>query len=128
MTSTAQNWNALNWTLVTNLDASIAYYVDVLGFKLDWIVPFPDSEDEDETIGTAYVFRGYFELLMRTTDPPIHPSEVVVGMPSTTAVDAIDQEYVAAGAEILEHPFRRAWGTYEMRVVDPDGNLLRILN
>ena len=28
---------------VTNLDASLAYYVDVLGFTLDWRLPKPEE-------------------------------------------------------------------------------------
>ena len=55
-------------------------------------------------------------------------SNRLVGMPSVKAVDAIDREYVASGAEILEHPFLRDWGTYEMLVVDPDRHVLRILH
>ena len=114
---------------IMNLDASLAYYVDVLGFTLDWRLPEPKGPgNDDDSSGIAYVYRGDFELLLQSGKSPVSPVEIVVGMPSTAAVDAIDREYVAAGAKILEHPSARDWGTYEMLVVDPDGHRLRILH
>jgi catechol 2,3-dioxygenase-like lactoylglutathione lyase family enzyme len=114
---------------VTNLDASLAYYVNVLGFNVGWLLPKPEESGSDGMkSGTAYIYGGDFELLIRSQAPPVNPVEIVVGMPSTMAVDAIGQEYFASGAEILEPPFHRDWGTYEMLVVDPDGHLLRILH
>lgn len=114
---------------VTDLDATLFHYVDTLGFTFGWVWPKP-SESNGTAMHprTAYVYRGGFELLIRSQAPPIASVEIVVGMPSKDAVDAIDQEYRASGAEIVEHPFLRDWGSYEMRVTDPDGHLLRILH
>ena len=114
---------------VTDLDASLSYYIGVLGFTLDWLWPaVENSENPGTSVRTAYLYRDDFELLVRSESSPVTPVEVVVGVPSTEGVDAIHEEYLDAGAEILERPFFRDWGSYEMRVVDPDGHLLRILH
>ncbi len=113
---------------VTDLDATLFYYTDVLGFELGWRLPEPGSSGQEGWLETAYVHRGDFELLVRATSSPVSPVEVVVGVPSTLAVDAIQREYEASGARILDLPGQREWGTYEMVVVDPDGHLLRILH
>ena len=112
---------------VEDLSVSLRYYVDVLGFSLGWRWPEDGSPPEEGRLATAYVFRDDFELLIQERAAPIHAVEIVVGMPSRDAVDAIDEEYTTAGARVLEHPAQRDWGTYEMAVTDPDGHLLRIL-
>ena len=43
------------------------------------------------------------------------------------SVDDIDREYekvVALGAEIIEPPTRRPWGTVNMSFYDPDNNMV----
>jgi RNA polymerase sigma factor (sigma-70 family) len=45
---------------------------------------------------------------------------------SVENVDALHEEYRARGARILSAPQDTPWGLREMRVEDPDGNVLRI--
>ncbi|TNF70538.1 MAG: hypothetical protein EP299_13870 [Acidobacteria bacterium] len=114
---------------VADIAASVTYYCDALGFEVGWGWPDPENpeyEGEDSTL--VYVFRGHFELLLESCDGPIYPMKIVVGMPSTDAVDVLAAEYQDSGAKIVEPPELRVWGTYEMLVLDLDGHRLRMLH
>ena len=111
-----------------DLDASIEYYVDILGFTLDWIVPSATDTNSPAVTRTAYVFRGHFELLLKSQPTGVHSAEIVVGLPSVDAVNRVHQEFVASGARIEEPPSKRKSGTYEMLVLDRDEHRLRILH
>ena len=113
---------------VADMAASLSYYTNALGFTLEWVVPEPGVPDGDYQPGaTAHVFRGHVELLLRLEVDATGPAELVVGTRSPEAVDEIHEEYRTSGAFIREPPRRRPWGTYEMRLRDPDRHLLRLL-
>ena len=113
---------------VGDMAASLDYYCRVLGFREDW--RWSDgtaNAGDDDTPSFVYVLRGDFELFLATRPAPIQPVEIVVGLASTEAVDRLNEEYAASGAVVEEPATARPWGTYEMRVRDPDRHLLRLL-
>jgi catechol 2,3-dioxygenase-like lactoylglutathione lyase family enzyme len=95
---------------IADLKASIAYYVNALGFHHDW---------GDE--GFASVSRDRCHLFLCENDQ---------GHPGTWAwIGVNDAEAFAAelrerGARIRHQPTNYPWA-YEMQVEDPDGNVLR---
>ena len=113
---------------VADMAASLDYYCRVLGFREDW-----RWSSETASFGgngapsLVYVFRGDFELFLAARPAPIHPVEIVVGVSTVEEVDRLNAEYAASGATIEEPATARPWGTYEMRVRDPDGHQLRML-
>ena len=107
---------------VADVQASLAHYCGPLGFTEDWRW----SDDGDAATSFAYVWRGHFQLFLALRPAPIQPVEIVVGLAPVDEVDRLHREYLASGARIEEPPAARAWGTYEMRVRDPDGHLLEI--
>lgn len=98
---------------VTSLSASLRYYVEVLGFRVDW-------GDQAEA-GMASVSRGGHAVML---------CEGAQGQPGTwiwIGVDNIDPlfvEYRSNGARFLQLPTNRPWA-YEMQLSDPDGHILR---
>jgi predicted enzyme related to lactoylglutathione lyase len=97
---------------VSNMERSVRYYVEVLGFSnAEW-----GSQD--------------FTLLTRD-NAGIYLSEGDQGHPGTWAwigvddVEALFKEYKAKGAIILQTPENFPWAL-EMKVGDPDGHVLRI--
>jgi predicted enzyme related to lactoylglutathione lyase len=42
-------------------------------------------------------------------------------------VDAVGRDLEGAGVEVLEHPTDKPWGLREMRIVDPDGLKIAIV-
>ena len=97
---------------VESLSASIDYYVNVLGFRLDWEGP-----------GIfASVSRGKANLFLCEKDQGHAGGWVWVGVSDTAA---LHEDYQRRGARIRHAPTNYEWA-YEMQVEDLDGNVLRL--
>lgn len=96
---------------VADFDASVRYYVDVLGFEADW---------HDGRFGS--VSRGRTSLML---------SEGAQGHAGTwvwiavSDADALHAELLDRGATIRNPPTDYPWGSRELHVFDPDGHVLR---
>jgi uncharacterized glyoxalase superfamily protein PhnB len=113
---------------VKDVEVSIAHYGDVLGFTEDWRWSDGEAGAERSNAPTfAYVYRGHFQLFLAQRPAPIQSVEIVVGVQTVEDVDRLYQEYQSSGAMIEERPDARPWGTYEMRIRDPDLHLMRML-
>lgn len=92
---------------VENLDRSIAYYVERLGFELQW------RSDPLASVG-----RDRMSIMLSEGDQ---------GQPGTwvwTAVGNVDELYSelhARGARLRHPPTNYPWGSRECQVTDPDG-------
>ena len=97
---------------VADYDASLGYYVDVLGF----------------TIGFSI---GRFGCVTRG-DASIMLCEGSQGNPGTwlyvdvSDTDALHDELRERGARIRNPPMNFPWGSRELHVLDPDGHVLRM--
>jgi uncharacterized glyoxalase superfamily protein PhnB len=107
---------------VSNVDKAAEYYVDVLGFHLDW------GHDQG---GIAGISQG--ECRMFLTNAPFRqphgtggPVMVWLNLESKKEVDELYQRWRAAGAKIVAEPEDKPWRLREFRVADLDGNQLRI--
>ncbi len=96
---------------VHDVPASVGYYVNILGFKLDWQSP-----------GFASVSRDTCHLFLSQGDQGHVGSWVWIGVEDA---DALLREYKSTGARIRHLPTNYTWA-YEMQVEDPDGNVLRL--
>lgn len=99
---------------VRNLKASVEYYRDVLGFKVDWTYGDPpDFGSVTRGNGTLFLCEG------------------CQGTPGAWAwffardVDALHRELKAKQAKIRMEPKDMPWGVREMQVADLDGNVMR---
>jgi catechol 2,3-dioxygenase-like lactoylglutathione lyase family enzyme len=96
---------------VESLDASVAYYVDQLGFTLQW------RSDPVASVG-----RDRTSLMLAEGDQ---------GSPGTwvwIAVSDADELYAelhARGAKLRHAPTNYPWGSRECQVTDHDGHVLR---
>jgi len=97
---------------VSDLARSLAYYVRVLGFTLDW---------QDAT-GMASVSRERCTLMLCQGDQGHRGTWVWVGVADA---DALHEELKARGATVRHAPTDYPWAR-EMQVADPDGNVLRL--
>jgi catechol 2,3-dioxygenase-like lactoylglutathione lyase family enzyme len=97
---------------VKDVDASIAYYVNALGFELRW------RANE----GFACVARDKCSIFL-TDDNQSQPRMWIwIGVQD---VRVLERQYVASGAKIRNPPNNFEWAL-EMQVEDLDGNVLRI--
>jgi catechol 2,3-dioxygenase-like lactoylglutathione lyase family enzyme len=99
---------------VTDLDRSLDYYSRVLGFNQDW--------KDDDGNSFASVSRGHCHLFL-TAGEQGHPgSWMWIGV---SDVDALHEELLRTGARVRHPPANYPWGSRELHVEDPDGNVLR---
>ena len=97
---------------VGSLASSIEYYVEVLGFKVDW---------QDPGI-MASVSRGRCHIMLCEGDQGHAGGWVWIGV---DAIEPLFAEYQAAGAKVRHAPTNYSWA-YEMQIEDIDGNVLRM--
>jgi len=96
---------------VADLEASLKYYTEVLGFKVNWHVP-----------GFAEVSRGRCGIMLCEGEQGHPGTWVWVGVGDA---DAIYQEFLAKGAKVRHPPNNFPWA-YEVQIFDLDGNVLRL--
>lgn len=101
---------------VNDLEASLDYYIRVLGFTLDW-------RDDADGPSFASVSRDQCHVFL-AAGPQGHPgSWLWIGV---SDADALHEELLARGARIRHAPTNYPWGSRELHVEDPDGNVLRL--
>jgi catechol 2,3-dioxygenase-like lactoylglutathione lyase family enzyme len=103
---------------ITNAAKSLAFYVDGLGFAIDWKHQFEPG------------YPLFFQITRagQTIYLSEHAGDCEVGgavyflVPD---VDACFSEFVGRKVEFSKLPENTPWGTREMLLKDPDGNRLR---
>lgn len=104
---------------ITDEARSRAFYVDGLGFRVDW----------------AHRFEPHFPVLLQVTRDGMtfylsqHIMDCAVGGLIHLFVDRVDDwhaELERKGVAVELPPTDQPWGLREMHLVDPDGNRLRI--
>jgi|SRR5471030_2269433 len=100
---------------INDLDISLNYYVDVLGFKMDW--------RDDDGNSFASISRGHCQLFLSAGDQGHPGSWMWIGV---SDVDALHQELLGKGARVRHPPANYPWGSRELHIEDPDGNVLRL--
>ena len=96
---------------VADLEASLAYYGDALGFTLSWRVG-----------DFAQVERGHAALMLCEGEQGHAGTWVYVGV---SDADALHAEVRARGARVRHPPTNYPWGARELHVTDPDAHVLR---
>ncbi len=99
-----------------------AYYVDALGFKLDW---------GDNQGGIAGISRGNCRLFLtnrafRQSYGNVGPIVVWLNLESKGEVDELFAEWKAARARLVSEPADMPWKLREFVAADLDGNLIRV--
>lgn len=97
---------------VKNLAASIDYYVNKLGFKINWESEFFTSVGR----GKVHIF-----LCQGAQGQPGMWMSIFM-----KDVDALYEEYKKSGAIILEAPMNFPWEHREMLIGDLDGHRMRM--
>jgi catechol 2,3-dioxygenase-like lactoylglutathione lyase family enzyme len=96
---------------VESLDVSVAYYVERLGFQLEW-----------RTDPLASVGRGRASLMLSEGDQGHAGTWVWI---AASDVDALWTELQSRGAHLRHPPTNYPWGSRECQATDPDRHVLR---
>ncbi len=100
---------------VSDMQQSLRYYRDVLGFSVAW--------EWGEPTGFACVKRGNVELFFCHQGQGVGSCWLSIFVAD---IDELHKEYLASGAIIRQPPTNFPWGVREMNIEDPDGHRLRI--
>ena len=115
---------------VGNVATSIRYYRDVLGFKVGWAWSdqtnsFLEASDESPP-SFALVGRDKIQFMLAETGQGTLGTWLHLDVHTADALDELVEEWSKRGANIIETPSIRPWGTYEMRVQDLDRHVFRV--
>ena len=112
--------------IVTDLDASVKFYTELLGLPLHHLAPNGKFAELDTGVThiALYTREAMSETLGREISAPDrnHPG-FELGF-KVDDVDAVFAEVVAAGAEAAVPPTTKFWGQRTAYVYDPDGHLV----
>jgi uncharacterized glyoxalase superfamily protein PhnB len=114
---------------VADIDASVRFYTDVLGFDAGFALP-----GEDGKLVHASVQRGDSALMFGRIDTgnPHDRGQLGQGVVLYATVgddediDAYFQRVKAAGAHVVQEPTDQFWGHRDWGIADPDGYQLYI--
>jgi catechol 2,3-dioxygenase-like lactoylglutathione lyase family enzyme len=101
---------------VNDLEASLNFYVGVLGFKMDW-------RDDDDGPSFASVSRDHCHLFLAAGEQGNPGSWMWIGVSN---VDELHKDLLGKGARVRHPPTNYPWGSRELHIEDPDGNVLRL--
>jgi uncharacterized glyoxalase superfamily protein PhnB len=96
---------------VASLDASLAYYVERLGFEVQWSAQ-----------GFASIKRDHTSFMLSEGDQGHAGTWLWI---SVDDADALYAELEARGALLRHPPTNYPWGSRECQITDPDGHVLR---
>ncbi len=110
---------------VADVTAAARYFVEVLGFDLDFMVGEPPVHGRVKTGDGTYGQPIYIHLSLAGDDEigrqPTGELRIHVGHD----VDALCGAYRSRGAEIVHPPTSQPWGLREFVVLEPNGHYLR---
>jgi catechol 2,3-dioxygenase-like lactoylglutathione lyase family enzyme len=102
-----------------NFDASLRFYRDVLGLH-----PMREFGTEASRGVVFFLGGGYLEITDRSDHAPAPSTELWLQVRDVRGVEQILRE---RGVPIVESTVRKPWGLLELRVSDPDGLVLIVV-
>jgi catechol 2,3-dioxygenase-like lactoylglutathione lyase family enzyme len=99
-----------------DFERSLAFYRDVLGLH-----PMREFGTGDSRGVVFFLGGGFLELTDHQVEPPSPSTELWL---QVRDVRRAEQELRAAGVPIIESTVEKPWGLLELRVSDPDGLVL----
>lgn len=115
---------------VKDIHQMVAFYRDVLGFRIDWDGNGPYAEFQHEGVRFSMYERAQLPDLLGQT--PLYPSglngtfELAIDLPTSADVDHEFERVVQAGARPIYAPRKEPWGMYSSMISDPEGNIIEI--
>ncbi|CAM3961271.1 VOC family protein [Nocardiopsis rhodophaea] len=105
----------------TDLERSRTFYRDILGLAI-----YREFGTGDGQHGTVFFLGGGFLELSGHSDRPPEPAATQLWLQVPDIWDA-HRALVGRGVPIAREPKREPWGLLEMRITDPDGLVIFIV-
>jgi uncharacterized glyoxalase superfamily protein PhnB len=109
---------------VEDVDKAARYYVESLGFSLDW---------GDDSGGIAGISQGDCRMFLTNASfrggyGTSGPATIWLNLASRGEVDELYRRWRGAGAKVLAEPEDKPWRLREFRIADLDGNQVRVFH
>jgi uncharacterized glyoxalase superfamily protein PhnB len=109
---------------VADIEASIRFYTEVLGFSTQMTLPGPDGSLVHASLG-----RGEVSVMFSRIDPAQTHDQAPLGrgvalyatVGDDEDVDALFAHARAAGTTVTQEPTDQFWGMRDFGIADPDG-------
>jgi predicted enzyme related to lactoylglutathione lyase len=118
MTSKVTIENTIPVLPVSDIAATLEFYLQKVGFKHEWGC---EKRPDGSMAKLGAVSRDGHQIMLRQPPGPIARFEIWIGCSS---VEQLYAELKAAGVTIVQPPTNQHWAV-EMRVSDPDGHILQ---
>ena len=105
---------------VSDIDASVAFYRDLLELQIDFVSPRYVTFGLGEGVSLA-LWTGNAEALDGATN---RTTEVCLNVPAEQVIPTYE-EWADNGVKVFCEPYEEVFGTTFV-VADPDGNLIRV--
>ena len=107
---------------VSNVEKAAEYYVNALGFHLDWHNPQDGIGGISQGDCRIFLTNAPFRQHYGNSSPVI----IWLNLESKQEVDELYHRWRDSGAKILAEPEDKPWHLREFTVADLDGNQLRV--
>ena len=116
---------------VSNIERSIRFYEDALGFVVTFAIPGPDGAPVHAGLenGTASLMVGLpmtESPRSADTSPPGRGVNLYVGVAATDDIDALFERAKRSGASVVQEPTDEFWGDHDWSIADPDGYVITV--
>lgn len=103
---------------VKDVDASVAFYTEKLGFKQDMLMPGPDGVNAFAFVSKDNAIFGINLAQQPTVGASV---DFMVYLPEGTDIEAVYAEMQAKGITIVDELKQQYWGDKTFSMHDPDG-------
>jgi uncharacterized glyoxalase superfamily protein PhnB len=110
---------------VADVAAAARYFVDVLGFELDFLTGEPVSHGRVRTGDGSYGQPIYIHLSGLGDDEAGRTPSGELRLHVGHDVDGLCETYRARGANVVQEPISQPWGLREFVVLEANGHWLR---
>jgi uncharacterized glyoxalase superfamily protein PhnB len=111
---------------VANVAASLAYYVERLGFELVFAWCDETGFDSPRVPTFGEVRRGHAAIMLAQAAQGGPGMWIYLDVATAEELDGLQADYTRRGALIIQAPEDRPWNQREMLVQDLDGHVLRL--
>ena len=107
---------------VKDINEAAAYYVNTLGFTVDW---------GGEALGLAGISKGNCRMFLANADyrkecGNVGPVLIWLNLNGKDEVDDLFRLWSSSNAQLISEPESKPWGLHEFMAKDLDGNLFRV--
>ena len=121
--------NIIPTLAVADIDASVRFYTEVLGFDVGFTLPGEDGKLIHGSVqrGDSYLMFGRIDPSNPHDQGPLGRGVVLYAtVDDSEDIDTYCQRVKAGGATVVQEPTDQVWGHRDWGITEPDGDVLQL--